>query len=95
MKKYAELIEYLMAKDANINALEMDFEGKNIMLYHLGTDRDSLSKRQYTIPLRDPSLPAELMCRGVATPEHWWNLSQTALRRQRGACNHETCEGVC
>lgn len=36
MKRYGELIEYLLNKSPDIHALQMDFEGKNIMLYYLG-----------------------------------------------------------
>lgn len=79
VKKYAELIEFLMAKDPSIRALEMDFEGKNILLYYLGGDQHMLKDEnlKYGVPLRDPSERKDLMCRGEAGPEQWWGLSST------------------
>lgn len=72
VRKYGDLIEYLMAKDANIMAIEMDFEGKNVLLYHLGADHGG-----FTVPLRDPVLPRDLMCRGEATSSLWRAKSNT------------------
>jgi hypothetical protein len=37
VKRYGELIEFLLEKSPEIHPLQMDFEGKNIMLYYLGT----------------------------------------------------------
>lgn len=68
-----------MSKNSDIHALEMDFEGKNVLLYHLG-DPTKLSlsgKGEFNLPLREPSLCKDLMCRGAATPETWWNLSSS------------------
>ena len=36
VKSYGDFIEYLLRKSPEIHALQMDFEGKNIMLYFLG-----------------------------------------------------------
>jgi hypothetical protein len=36
VKRYGELIEYLLNKSPDIHPVQMDFEGKNIMLYYLG-----------------------------------------------------------
>ncbi len=63
VKKYSELIEYLMAKDPGIKALQLDFEGKNILLYHLADLSDSI--------LRDPAMIKHLVCKGPATREIW------------------------
>lgn len=65
VRRYGELIEYLLRKDSSIKALEMDFEGKNIMLYSLGN----------CIPLRDPTEVIPHICKGTAQSEHWWRLS--------------------
>ena len=83
VRKYGELIEYLMSKDANIHAIEMDFEGKNVLLYHLGyitrSSQDCSTSTMMTVPLRDLELKVDLLCRGRGPtgPDHWWNLSLT------------------
>jgi hypothetical protein len=41
---YADLVEYLLSKNDSIRALELDFEGKNVLLYYLAE----------TLPLRQP-----------------------------------------
>jgi hypothetical protein len=97
VKKYAELIEYLMSKDKDIKALEMDFEGKNILLYHLGVEPHlrAVHQQEYIIPLRDPSITRDLMCRGPATPEMWWGLSAKIPKHRRCKdCEEEEEEGV-
>ena len=33
---YADLVEYLLSKSPAVRAVELDFEGKNVLLYHLG-----------------------------------------------------------
>jgi hypothetical protein len=67
VRRYGELIEYLLRKDPSIKALEMDFEGKNILLYSLGG----------LVPLRDPAERVPHICKGPATSEHWWRLSRS------------------
>jgi len=66
VRVYGELIEYLMEKDPGIRALSMDFDGKNVLLYHLGQES----------PINDPELPATNICSSVATPDVWWRLSK-------------------
>jgi hypothetical protein len=70
VKRYGELIEYLLNKSPEIHPLQMDFEGKNIMLYYLG-DR---------APLSDPEQPLSHVCKGVASPEMWWELSSSVKK---------------
>jgi hypothetical protein len=70
VKSYGELIEYLLNKSPDIHALQMDFEGKNIMLYYLG-DRD---------PLSDPEQSLSHVCKGKATPDMWWELSSSVKK---------------
>jgi hypothetical protein len=98
VKKYGELIEYLMAKHEDIKALEMDFEGKNVLLYYLGDGRERIDANgePFQIPRRDPGLKKDLMCRGKATKETWWNLSSSSTRcrctepEEEGACEENT-----
>lgn len=66
-----------MQKDSSIQALEMDFEGKNIMLYSLGN----------YIPLNNPNEPIPHICKGIATSEHWWRLSNHEQSKRSGKCN--------
>ena len=54
-----------MSKDKDIKAVEMDFEGKNILLYHMCG----------MTPLSPPEQPLQHVARGVATAEKWWALS--------------------
>ena len=72
VKVYGELIEYLMEKNEDIKALVMDFEGKNIMLYWLAG----------RTPAQNPEDVIPQFTLGVATPAHWW-----ALSNQGSACN--------
>jgi hypothetical protein len=65
VKSYGEFVEYLLRKDPGIVPLQMDFEGKNILLYHLGG----------RLPLADPAQVMPHICQGVAMPEMWWALS--------------------
>lgn len=69
MRVYGELIEYLMEKHGDIKALVMDFEGKNVMLYWLA-DRTPLQCPEDVIPH---------LTLGLATPAHWWALSNNAV----------------
>lgn len=65
MKSYGEFVEYLLRKDPGIIPLQMDFEGKNILLYHMGGRE----------PLGDPALAMPHICKGSAVSEMWWALS--------------------
>ncbi len=65
---YGELIEYLMAKSPHIRAVEMDFEGKNIMLYYLG------ERENHTAGIPLDSYHPQIV-RGVVVPDMWWALS--------------------
>lgn len=72
---YGDFIEYLMAKSPLIHAVEMDFEGKNVLLYYCGDvvpmcDRPDTSK-EYP----QPSAYQPQIVRRIATPEVWWKLS--------------------
>lgn len=71
VKSYGDFIEYLLRKSPEIHALQMDFEGKNIMLYFLG-DRE---------PLADPCQAKTHVCKGIATPEMWWKLSSSVTKQ--------------
>ena len=92
VRKYGELIEYLLAKDKGIKALEMDFEGKNVLLYHLGnsTINSTCGIQNYELlqqlPLRDPGLKKDLMCRGEAVPAVWWKLSSSSAAGRSCQC---------
>jgi hypothetical protein len=55
----------IVAQYEKFGAIEMDFEGKNVMIYYLG-DRT---------PLQDVYTPVPHMVRGPAGPQHWWKLS--------------------
>lgn len=83
MRRYGEFIEYLLRKDPNIKAVEMDFEGKNILLYSLGGLQ----------PLRDPAEVVPHICRGPATSEHWWRLSQNdqQIKPRSRCCGDRDC----
>lgn len=74
VKSYGELIEYLLNKSQDIHPLQMDFEGKNIMLYYLGG----------RAPLSDPQQALTHVCKGVATPEMWWELSNSVKKGGKG-----------
>jgi hypothetical protein len=76
VREYAELIEYLLEKDPRINALELDFEGKNILLYFLA-DR---------VPLNDPASVIPQISKGIATKEKWWALSRQTKSRRCKCC---------
>jgi hypothetical protein len=80
VKKYGELVEYLLdtlsqclpcsdAAGQNVyprfGVVEMDFEGKNLLVYYLG-DRT---------PLSDPFKPELHVVRGQAQARHWEALS--------------------
>jgi len=54
-----------MAKHPEIKAVELDFEGKNILLYFLAG----------RAPLCDPVAPLSQTVRGPAQRKHWWLLS--------------------
>lgn len=84
MRRYGEFIEYLLRKDPNIKAVEMDFEGKNILLYSLGGLQ----------PLRDPAEVVPHICRGPATSEHWWRLSQNdqQIKPRSRCCGDRDCD---
>ena len=62
---YGEFIEFLLAKDPNIQTAELDFEGKNILLYHLGG----------RVPLKAPEEAELHVVRGPSDQTHWWSLS--------------------
>jgi hypothetical protein len=55
VRTYEDLVEHLMSLHPDIRALEMDFEGKNVLLYWLA-DR---------VPLGDPVEPTPLMVKGA------------------------------
>lgn len=66
VRVYGELVEYLLEKHPAIRALEMDFDGKNVLLYYLaGID-----------PLVNPEEPIENISKGAATAAIWWRLSK-------------------
>lgn len=62
---YGSFIEYLMHKSSQIEALELDFEGKNVLLYFLA-GRPVLSA---------PETQRHHIVKGVASAEHWRALS--------------------
>ncbi len=67
VRTYEELIAYLLSKDSAIKSLEMNFEGKNILLYHMGelspSDLDS------TVLLADVDpVSGKLIRRPLKTP---------------------------
>jgi hypothetical protein len=65
VKDYGDLVEYLLAKSSAISCVEMDFEGKNILLYYMGG----------RTPLTSPTGRKPHICRGVATQDLWRSLS--------------------
>jgi hypothetical protein len=67
VKSYSQLIEYLMNKHERIRAVELDFDGRNILLYYLPLSLESVGE----LPLVDPALPVAKIVRGVATAEIW------------------------
>jgi len=73
VRSYGEFIEYLLAKDPRIGAVEMDFDGKNVMLYFLAD----------VAPLTPPGAVAAHICRGPATPASWWKLSTSPRCKSR------------
>lgn len=48
VREYGDFIEYLLGKSAEVRVVEMDFEGKNILLYYLGA----------CVPLSPPGNPS-------------------------------------
>ncbi len=66
MRSYAQLVEYLLAKHADIRAVELDFDGRNILLYYLPQDVTALV---------DPAEPLQKITRGVATAAIWRNIA--------------------
>jgi len=79
VKVYGDLIEYILEMDSEISALEMDFEGKNVMLYYLGA----------AAPLADPMEPIAHISRGVATAETWWRLSKNMAPSTTITCSSD------
>jgi len=67
VRAYGEFIDYLLAKDTGIKAVELDFEGKNILLYHLG--------RGGVIPLVDPQKKRHTIVKGPCDEKVWWAMS--------------------
>ncbi len=78
---YGDLIEYLLglARDQGgnssrsssvIQAVRLDFEGKNILLYSLGSSGHY--EGEFEAP---PDTPQRHVVRGPALSEHWWELS--------------------
>ena len=61
VRLYGDLIEYLLDKHEDIHALEMDFEGKNVMLYYLAGQ----------IPLNDPNEVIAHLSKGPIDFSSW------------------------
>jgi hypothetical protein len=66
VRVYGELIEYLLEKHPAIRSLEMDFDGKNVLLYFLGG----------VDPLANPEESIPNICKGEASASVWWQLSK-------------------
>ena len=68
---YGSFIEYLLALDpkGQIRAVALDFEGKNVLLYHLGTPPRT--------HVGDPDQELLSISRGKADSSVWWHLSNS------------------
>ena len=55
MTSYADLVQYLLSLSPLVHATQLDFEGKNVLVYYLP---ESLQ------PLRDPDTKEALICKG-------------------------------
>ena len=68
VKLYGEFIEYLLDIDRErIKAVELDFDGKNVLLYSLGP----------CVALVDPATEQHHVVKGAANgKEHWWKMSE-------------------
>ncbi len=64
VRTYPELIEYLLTKSNQIHAVELDFDGRNVLLYSLGN----------VIQKADPIENEPKVTRGLATTEIWRNI---------------------
>jgi hypothetical protein len=78
VRRYGELIEYLLHKDPSIHAIQMDFEGKNILLYSLG---------KVVLPQSEPAEVVPHICKGPAEAQHWWRLSNNEQQIKGKRCN--------
>lgn len=88
MRTYADLIEHLIRKNELLQAIEMDFEGKNILLYYPGVSRSmTLSATGSSTAFaeqmqRNPSTAVYKMTRGPATKEIWTAISNGFTRKE-------------
>lgn len=58
----------------------MDFEGKNILLYSLGSIE----------PQSEPTEVIPHICQGSAEPQHWWKLSNNEqIKGRRCGCGED------
>ena len=82
VKEFGHFIEYLMSLDIEkkIAAAQLDFDGKNILLYYLA-DR---------VPEMDPTMAEVHVCRGSADSAVWWSISRQARKTCR--CRGTVCE---
>lgn len=82
VKEFGHFIEYLVSLDpeGKIAAVQLDFDGKNIMLYYLA-DR---------VPETDPELSEVHVCRGTANSDVWWSISRQSKKTCR--CRNAVCE---
>ena len=87
MRQYGDFIEYLMAKGEGgiIRAVEMDFEGKNVMLYYLG---DGGGVGGGVTPKSVPEAFRRHVVRGPATAATWWALSGNNADNGRCCCRY-------
>jgi len=65
---YSDLVQYLLSLSPNVHATQLDFEGKNVLVYFLP---DSIQ------PLRDPNTKEPLICKGNDNiMQHVYSLSK-------------------
>eukprot|EP01038_Epipyxis_sp_PR26KG_P009435 gene9435-12714_t len=65
VKVYKDFIDYLIAKSDSIKAVQMDFEGRNILLYSIPS----------YVPIGiQPDTIMPLICKGIANYENWKNM---------------------
>ena len=70
VKSYSDLIEYLLTKSPHIHAVQLDFDGRNVLLHYappptVGADEATVRF------LVSPAEPEMKVVRGVATKELW------------------------
>ncbi len=70
VKTYSGLIEYLLTKSPHILAVQLDFDGRNVLLHYAPPPAIGADEERVRL-LVSPAEPEMKVARGVATKELW------------------------